>query len=96
MLPVYLFRKEYYWGLNAVNAVLAEHPEIDRVWLSINPDVTLEVEGVYFSIVGQPNVIFHSDGIDGTTQEEFRERLERALRERHPVPRPEYATEYWR
>jgi hypothetical protein len=85
---VYWARNDYYSQLRAVSGVLAEHPEIDKVWLGTNPDVQLEVEQVYFSIVGQPDLTFYTYGMDGSTTREFRERLERALQERHPVPRP--------
>ena len=86
----------YYVQLRAVDAVLSEHPEIDRVWLSTNDDVELEVEEVYFSIVSEPGSIYRSDGIDTVSKAEFRTRLERALREKRPVQLPAYATEHWR
>src|SRR6476659_1743214 len=85
---VYWIRNDYYSQLRAVTAVLAEHPEIDKVWLGTNPDVQLEVEQVYFSIVGQTDLNLYTYGIDGSTTMEFRERLERALQEQQPVARP--------
>jgi hypothetical protein len=81
-------REQYYVEARTVNAVLAEHPEIDRVWFSTNDDVTLEVEQVYFSLRDQPGLTFCADGIDGVSETEFRQQLERALREQRPVPRP--------
>ena len=92
--PVQLVRTFYYWQLHDVRAVLVEHPEIDRVWLETNDDVQLEVERVYFSIKGQPDLTFHSYGIDGVSKWEFRKRLERALNERQPVVRPPFVDEY--
>jgi hypothetical protein len=38
----YWLRNLYHSQLRAVNAVLAEHPEIDRVWLSIPEVLTAE------------------------------------------------------
>ena len=69
----------YYWQLNDVRDVLAEHPEIDRVWLETNNDVDLEVEQVYFSIKGQPDLTYDAHRIDGQDRREFRKHLERAL-----------------
>lgn len=81
-------REQYYVEVRTVNAVLAEHPEIDRVWFSTNDDVTLEVEQVYFSLRDQPGLTYCADGIDGVSEAAFRQQLERALREQQPVPRP--------
>jgi hypothetical protein len=90
-----------HWALNFQNAqlndvrdVLADYPEIDRVWLGTNEDVQTEVEQVYFTIKGQPHVTFHSGGIDTVSKHEFRKRLVRALKQKRPVTRPEYVREY--
>lgn len=87
------FRHAYYVQLREVKAVLAEFPEIDRVWLSTNDDVTLEVELVYFSLKNLPEATFMSQGIDGATKPEFRRRLQEALREKQSVDLPSYVTE---
>jgi hypothetical protein len=89
-----LVRSFYYVQLRRVNTVLAEHPEICMVWLCTNDDVTLEIEEMYFSTVDQPEVTFGIDGIDGASKSEIRRRLEDALREKRPVTRPNYATQY--
>jgi hypothetical protein len=85
---------QYYRQLHEVRAVLTEHPEIDRIWLGTNDDVELEVEQVYFSIQGEPGLTFYSHGIDTASKDEFRSDLERALKERQPVVRPDYVQEY--
>jgi len=87
-------RNLYYVQLRAVNSVLAEYPQIDKVWLCTNDDVTLEVEQLYFSTVDQPELTFGIDGIDGASKSEIRKRLQHALQERRPVTRPYYATQY--
>jgi hypothetical protein len=84
----------YLWQLREVRAVLAEHPEIERMWLLTNDDIELEVEQVYFSIQGQPGVTFYSLGIDTQSKDEFRRSLAGALKERQPVVRPDYFQEY--
>jgi hypothetical protein len=76
--------------------VLAEYPEIDRVWLMTNDDVELEVEAVYISVVGQPGLTFGFGGIDGASKSEIREHLDRALLEKRPIQRPNYVREHWR
>jgi hypothetical protein len=86
----------YYVQLRAVDGVLSEYPEIDRVWLITNDDVELEVEQVYFSTDAEPELIYRSDGIDTVSTLEFRTRLERALREKRPVELPTYVTEHRR
>ena len=86
----------YYVQMRRVNAVLAEFPEIRKVWLCTNDDVTLEVEKLYFSTVDRPEVTFGIDGIDGASRSEIRKRLKDALRERRPVTRPNYATRHRR
>lgn len=88
------FNHAYYWQLYDVRDVLAEHPEIDKVWLGTNNDVFLEVEQVYFSIRGQPDLTYDAHRIDGQGKREFRKRLERALKERQPVVRPDWVVEY--
>jgi hypothetical protein len=87
-------RHAYYVQLRDVKAVLAEFPEIDRVWLGTNDDVQLEVELVYFSLKNQPGLILLSQGIDGATKPEFRRRLQEALQERQPVDLPSHVKEY--
>ena len=84
---------QYHRQLRDVRSVLAEHPEIDRVWLGTNDDVELEVEQVFFSTQGQPGLTFYSHGIDKVSKDDFRRRLERALKERQPVV-PDYVQEY--
>ena len=74
--------------------VLAEFSEIDRVWIWSNPDVQLEVEQIYFTLVGQPEVTYFAYGMDGSSKAEFRDRLAKAIREKTPVTRPVYAVEY--
>ena len=86
----------YYVQLRAVDAVLAEYPEIDRVWLSTNDDVTLEVEEVFFTTVSDPNTIYRCRGIDGASKSELRTGLQRALREQRPVALPAYLLEHRR
>ena len=91
---VYWCHHAYYWQLYDVRDVLAEHPEIDKVWLSTNNDVDLEVEQVYFSIQGQPDVTYDAHRVDGQDRREFRKHLERAVQERKPVVRPDWVVEY--
>jgi hypothetical protein len=91
---VYWCNQAYYWQLYDVRDVLAEHPEIDRVWLGTNNDVDLEVEQVFFSLKGQPDLTYDSHRIDGQDKREFRKSLERALEERRPVVRPDWVVEY--
>jgi hypothetical protein len=81
----------YYIQLHTVDSVLADFPEIDKVWLWTNDDVTLEVQGLWFSTVDQPAVVFGIEGIDGATKSDLRKGLKRVLLERHPVPLPAYA-----
>jgi hypothetical protein len=83
----------YHIQLHAVDSVLAEFPEIDDVWLCTNDDVTLEVEGLWFSTVDQPGIVFGIDyGIDGASKSEIRRRLRQVLQERRPVELPARAT----
>ena len=86
-------RNLYYGQLLTVNSVLAEYPEIDKVWLCTNDDVTFEVEQLYFSTIDQPELTFGIEGIDGESSSEIRQRLRRTLQERRPVTRPNHATE---
>jgi hypothetical protein len=81
-------QKEYYVDVHELNDVLAEHAEIDRVWICTNPDVYLEVEVVYFSIKGDANLTYSCRGPDGLQISEFRKHFERALQERVPVVLP--------
>jgi hypothetical protein len=85
----------YYIQVRTVKSALVEHPEIEKVWVSTNDDVTLEIEELYFSIASAPEVIYEIDGIDGASRSKILARLERALQERHPAPLPAYA-EQWR
>jgi hypothetical protein len=88
-----LIHDGYYVQLHTVNSVLAEFPEIDKVWLSTNDDVTLEVEGLWFSTVDQPGAVFEIEhGIDGASQWQIRKWLRQALWERRPVKLPAHAT----
>ena len=82
-------RYAYFVQLRTLNFVLAEFPEIDKVWLCTNDDVTLEIEGLWFSTVDQPQAVF---GIDGASKSEIRKRLRRVLVERRPVELPPRAT----
>jgi hypothetical protein len=91
---ILLLNDQYYRQLRDVRSVLADHPEIDRIWLGTNDDVEIEVEQVFFSIQGQPGTTFYSHGIDTVSKDEFRRGLERALKERQPVVRPDYVQEY--
>jgi hypothetical protein len=86
-------RYDYLAQLRTVNSVLAEFPEIDKVWLCTNDDVTLEVEGLWFSTVDQPQVVFGIDyRIDGASKSEIRRRLRQVILERRPVELPARAT----
>jgi hypothetical protein len=87
-------RYAYYVQVRKTKAVLAEFPQIDRVWFVTNDDVHLEVEIVYFSVTDQPGLILESLGIDHASKALFRQRLQEALRERVPVNLPSYAEEY--
>jgi len=83
------FRESYLVQLRAVESVLAEFPEIDRVWLCTNDDLSLEVEGLWFSTVDQPKAVYGIDyGIDGASKSEIRRRLRQVLLERRPVGLP--------
>jgi hypothetical protein len=84
----------YYVQLRRVDAVLADYPAINKVWLCTNDDVTLEVEQLYFSTIDQPQLILGIDGIDGASKSEIRERLNRALQDRRPATRPTWAVVY--
>ena len=81
-------QNEYYVDVYELNDVLAGHPEIDRVWICTNPDVNLEVEVVYFSIKGEPNLTYCCRGPDGLHISEFRKHFEHALQQREPVVLP--------
>ena len=67
----------YYIQLRRVASVLAEFPEIDKVWLGTNDDVILEVEQLFFSTVDQPQSIFHIGNIEGDSKSEIRNKLTR-------------------
>lgn len=81
-------RNLYYVQVRTVTAVLAEYPEIDRVWIGTNDDVSLEVQELYFSVVGEPNLSFGVYGIDGASKSTIRQKLDDALREKRPKKRP--------
>lgn len=84
-----LFREGYLVQVRTVSSVLAEFPEIDKVWLCTNDDVTLEVEGLWFSTVDQPGTVFGIEwGIDGASALEIRNELRQILLKRHPVQLP--------
>ena len=51
-------RHQYYWQLDAINAVFAEHPEIKSRWMSTTDDKWLEVEQVHFRLENKPGVEF--------------------------------------
>lgn len=87
-------RNDYYAQIYDLNEVLAQHPEIEKVWIRHNPDIQIEVDAVYFSIAGQPNVTFYARGLDGSNKQDFQERLERALVEQRPVDRPSDVEEH--
>ena len=87
-------RNLYFVQLRTVNSALAEYPEIDKVWLCTNDDVTLEVEQLYFSTIDQPELTFGIEGIDGASRSEISKRLQDALQEKRPVTRPYSATQY--
>jgi hypothetical protein len=84
----------YYVQVRRLNAVLADFPQIDEVWLATNDDATLEVEEVYFTVREKPGVIFKIDGIDGAASSEIRSCFERALREQVPASRPSWVTKH--
>src|SRR5689334_9677082 len=70
----------HYIQLHTVNYVLAEFPEIDKVWLCTNDDLTLEVEGLWFTTVDQPEAVFGIEqGTDGATRTQLRNELKRVL-----------------
>jgi hypothetical protein len=86
-------RGVYLIQVRTVESLLTEFPEIDRVWLSTNDDIMLEVEGLWFSTVDQPNVIFEAEGmLDGASKSKIRELLRQALFKRQPTPLPARAT----
>jgi hypothetical protein len=85
-------RLHHYQQVRRVRAVLAEYPQVDRVWIGTNDDVQLEVEEVYFTVDDQSGAIFRSGGIDYVGEAEFRRRVEQALRERREVELPGYVT----
>lgn len=82
--------------VHRVNSVLAEYPQIDKVWASTNDDVELEVEELYFSVDGQPGVVFGIIGTDGANKATLRTLLDQALKQQRPVQLPPYATEFRR
>jgi hypothetical protein len=90
------FRSEYYVQLRTVDSVLAEFPQIERVWLCTNSDLTLEVERLFFSTVDRPGLILGVDWIDGASKSVIRERLRQALREQRPVRLPSNAWQHSR
>ena len=84
-----LLHDGYYVQLHTVDSVLAEFPEIDKVWLCTNDDVTLEVEGLWFSTCDDPQAVFGIEwGIDGASESELRSKLSQVLLERRPVKLP--------
>lgn len=89
-------RDSYLFQLHNVNSVLAEYPNIDKVWLVTNDDITLEVEQVYFSLIGQPRVTFTIDGTQDDTKSEIRRKMDHAMEDKIPVARPHYLTEHRR
>lgn len=87
-----LFYDGYYVQLHTVDSVLAEFPEIDKVWLCTNDDVTLEVEGLWFSTFDEPGAVFEIEhGIDGASESQIRKWLRQALLDRRPVKLPAHA-----
>lgn len=84
-----LLHDGYYVQLHTVDSVLAEFPEIDKVWLCTNDDVTLEVERLWFSTFDQPDAVFEVEHwIEVASEQEIREWLQQALVERRPVKLP--------
>ena len=87
-------RETYFVQLRTVASVVAEFPEIDQAWLCTNYDVTFEVDGLWFSVVDQPGVVYGIGwGIDDLSDWEIRKRLTQALVERHAVELP-YSVNY--
>ena len=51
-------RNQYRWQMNALNAVLARHPEVKVVEILTNDDIFLEVEVVRFHLADQPDTYY--------------------------------------
>jgi hypothetical protein len=62
--------------------VLAAYTQIDKVWLSTNESVELEVEELCFSVSGQPSVVCEVHGIDGVVKNQIRALVDQALEEK--------------
>jgi hypothetical protein len=85
----------HYTQVRTVSSALADHPEIEKVWVCTNEDVELEIEKLYFSIADEPGVILKINGIDAASKSEIQQKLERAIRQQPSVDLPTYA-EPWR
>ncbi len=81
----------YYVQVRQVRTALDDHPEIEKVWIGTNDDVTLEVEEVFFTLEGEVGAVYSCIGPDAG-EAKFRRSLERALRERRAVELPDYLT----
>jgi hypothetical protein len=90
-----LYESFYYEQVSTVRTALAEHPEIETVWVLTNDDVQFEMEQLFFTVAGKPGVILGTSGVDGATKVEILAELDRALREQRPAQLPSYA-EPWR
>jgi hypothetical protein len=91
-----LWHSLYYVQVGTVRSALAEHPEIENVWVCTNDDVELEVEALFFTIAGRPGEVLGIGGIDGASKSKILEELHRALREDRPTQIPAYAeSRHW-
>jgi hypothetical protein len=89
---IYGVRETYFAQLRTVDAVIAEFSEIDRVWLCANYDVTFEVDGLWFSVVDQPGVVYGIGyGVDDLHESEIRRRVREAILDRCAMQLPHNA-----
>jgi hypothetical protein len=92
---VRIYQHLYYTQVRTVRAALAEHPEIEKVWICTNPDVELEIEELFFTVANEPGVILKIEGIDAASKDVIQAKLRRAIRQQPSVDLPTYA-EPWR
>src|SRR5262245_45844659 len=85
----------YFKQVRTVRAALAEHPEIDQVWVCTNDDVSLEIEEICFTIVGDPGTTYGIFGTDKQSKSELLTKLDNALKKHETVILPPNA-EAWR
>jgi len=78
-------RGQYFWQLNALNAVLATDPEVKVVHMIGNDDVWFEVEEVFFSVAGEPGKIYRIQVPHGAGESEINLLLNHALLNKRPV-----------